>query len=148
MTVLVQKLDMLDADVVLYKKFFRSRQSEYFQKELMFKEAEWNQGSIKLFGKTLLEPRLSAYYGDYPYRYSGFSREPLSWNPILLEIKSLIESTSGVQFNAALLNFYRNGNDGIGWHSDDERDLESPVIASVSFGASRKFVFQRKEDKT
>jgi alkylated DNA repair dioxygenase AlkB len=142
-----QKLLMSNADVSYYPDLFDSEQSDYFLTELL-QQMDWEQHQVKIFGKTLLEPRLSAYYGDKSYRYSGFTREPLPWHPTLLEIKSAIEPVVGIEFNAVFLNLYRNGNDGVGWHSDDQRELGlNPTIASVSLGASRRFVFRRKDDR-
>jgi alkylated DNA repair dioxygenase AlkB len=93
-------------------------------------------------------PRLSAWYGDAGavYTYSGLRLEPLPWTPVLLEIKQATERLSGTRFNSVLLNLYRDGQDSMGWHSDDEPELgPEPVIASVSLGALRRFVFQHKK---
>jgi alkylated DNA repair dioxygenase AlkB len=140
-------LRMKDANVIFDRNFFDRQQSQQLFSELNDR-IEWKQERIKLFGKYLLEPRLTAYYGDKPYRYSGVSRYPLSWTPVLLNIKSRIEPIAEVKFNVVLLNLYRDGNDSMGWHSDDERELgDRPIIASVSFGAARRFVFRRKDDR-
>lgn len=140
------KLEMSNADVLYCKSFFSQEQSHYFLTKLS-QEINWHQNSVKIFGKTLLEPRLSAYYGDKPYRYSGFTREPLPWHPILWEIKSTIELLIGTKFNAVFLNLYRDGNDGVGWHRDNQKELGlNPTIASVSFGATRRFIFRRYDD--
>jgi alkylated DNA repair dioxygenase AlkB len=140
-------LRMKDANVIFDRTFFDRQQSQQLFTELN-NSIEWRQERIKLFGKYLLEPRLTAYYGDKPYRYSGVSRHPLSWTPVLLNIKSRIEPIAEVKFNAVLLNLYRDGNDSMGWHSDDERELgENSIIASVSFGAARRFIFRRKDDR-
>ncbi|MGL6344348.1 MAG: alpha-ketoglutarate-dependent dioxygenase AlkB family protein [Waterburya sp.] len=142
-----QKLDMPDADVILHKHLFSQEQCNYFFTSL-YKEIEWEQNSIKIFGKTLPEPRLSAYYGDKAYRYSGITREPLPWHPVLLEIKSAIKPIVGIEFNAVFLNLYRNGFDGVGWHSDNQKELGlNPTIASVSFGETRRFIFRRKDNR-
>jgi len=144
-----EKIVMPDAEVILYRNYFEPSKTQHFMTELLkSRETQWEQSPVKIFGKVLLEPRQSAYHGDYPYRYSGYTREPLPWDETLLEIKSLIEPISGVTFNAVFLNFYRDGNDSVGWHSDDQKELGSPVITSVSFGATRKFMFQKKDDKT
>lgn len=146
---IVKKINfnMDDADVILYKHLFSQEFCNYFS--TLDKEIHWQQNQVKIFGKTLLEPRLSAYYGDKDksYRYSGFTREPLPWHPILLEIKSAIEPLIGTEFNVVFLNLYRDGNDGVGWHRDNQKELGlNPTIASVSFGATRHLIFRHQDD--
>ena len=114
------------------------------------KEIPWKQEHIKLFGKTHPTPRLTAWYGDEHcvYKYSGVVNQPFPWTPSLLIIKTRIENLSnGATFNCVLLNFYRDGSDKMGWHSDDEKELgPNPSIASVSFGATRRFDFKHKTE--
>ncbi len=96
-------------------------------------------------------PRLTAWYGDEgrTYAYSGIVQTPIPWNDTLLTIKNRIEPLSNTIFNSVLLNRYRNGNDSVSWHSDDERELgKNPVIASVSFGQTRQFQFKNKHDSS
>ncbi len=113
-------------------------------------EIPWKQEHIKLFGKTHPTPRLTAWHGDTHcvYKYSGVVNQPFPWTPSLLIIKTRIESLSnGTTFNCVLLNFYRDGSDKMGWHSDDEKELgPNPSIASVSFGATRRFDFKHKTE--
>lgn len=114
-------------------------------------ELAWQQGEVTVYGKKHLEPRLSAYYGDANshYRYSGKTVTPLAWQPLLLDIKHALEATLNTTFNAVLCNYYRNGGDGMGWHSDNEPELgPSPTIASVSLGNPRKFNLRHKKDKS
>jgi alkylated DNA repair dioxygenase AlkB len=134
-----------NAEVTLHPSLFSQQEShDIFFK--LYSEIAWEQHLIKIFGKTLLEPRLSAYYGDKPYHYSGSTREPLPWLSVLKVIKARIEPLAGVTFNAVFLNLYRDGNDGVGWHSDDEKDMgKNPVIGSVSFGATRRFMLKRRD---
>jgi alkylated DNA repair dioxygenase AlkB len=110
----------------------------------------WIQDHIKLFGKVRPTPRLVAWYGDQhcTYTYSGVVNTPLAWTPTLLTIKDRIEQLlHPAKFNCVLLNFYRDGHDKMGWHSDDEKELgPNPNIASVSFGATRRFDFKHKTD--
>ncbi|NBX87000.1 MAG: alpha-ketoglutarate-dependent dioxygenase AlkB [Bacteroidetes bacterium] len=110
----------------------------------------WKQDHIKLFGKVHPTPRLVAWYGDphCTYNYSGVVNTPLEWTPTLLTIKDRIEQLLyPAKFNCVLLNFYRDGHDKMGWHSDDEKELgPNPNIASVSFGATRRFDFKHKID--
>ncbi len=95
-----------------------------------------------MFGKELMQPRLTCWYGDEgkEYSYSGIVMKQHPWHLALLQIKSLIEQVSNTRFTGALLNYYRDGNDSMGWHRDNEKSLGiNPVIGSVSFGAARKF---------
>lgn len=111
----------------------------------------WEQGQIRMFGKWVMEPRLSAWYGDpgAAYTYSGKQQEPLAWIPELSALKSKTEEAFGASYNSVLLNLYRFGQDSMGWHSDDEKELgNSPVIASLNLGATRKFQLRRKDDKS
>lgn len=113
-------------------------------------EIPWKQEQIKLFGKTHPTPRLTAWHGDAHcvYKYSGVVNQPFPWTPSLLTIKDRIEQLlHPAKFNCVLLNFYRDGHDKMGWHSDDEKELgPNPNIASVSFGATRRFDFKHKTD--
>ena len=113
-------------------------------------EIAWKQDHIKLFGKVHPTPRLVAWYGDphCTYTYSGVVNTPLAWTPTLLTIKDRIEQLLyPAKFNCVLLNFYRDGHDKMGWHSDDEKELgPNPSIASVSFGATRRFDFKHKNE--
>ena len=110
----------------------------------------WRQESMKMYGRQIMFPRLSAWYGDpgKSYSFSGLNLNPYSWLPELLEIKKDIESLSSIEFNSVLLNRYRDGNDSMSWHSDDEKELgKNPIIASINFGAERKFQLKHKETK-
>jgi alkylated DNA repair dioxygenase AlkB len=107
----------------------------------------WEERAIEIYGKRLLQPRLVAYYGDpgASYRYSGTLFEPHPWTDALAHIRSRIQDAVGASFNAVLCNLYRGGADSMGWHSDDEVELgASPVIASVSLGASRNLRFRAR----
>jgi len=128
--------------------FTRKQSDTYFNQ--LFTEIRWKQEPIKIFGKEVLQPRLTAWYGDVekPYAYSGISMTPDHWIHPLLEIKSVAEKYSGVESTSALLNLYRDGNDGLGWHRDNEKELgDTPVIGSVSFGSTRKFQFRNYKTK-
>lgn len=102
----------------------------------------WRQEKLKMFGKEIYFPRLMAFYGDQNISYS-FSRNTynaLPWTDSLIKIKSKLESDFNIPFNSVLLNMYRSGKDSMDWHQDNEKELgENPIIASVNFGASRKF---------
>lgn len=111
-------------------------------------ETAWRAESITLWGKQHPQPRLTAWHGEARYSYSGLNLEPLPFTPLLLEVKAAVESASGHSFNSVLLNYYRDGRDSMGMHSDDEPELgPNPVIASVSFGAARTFILRHKRTK-
>jgi len=109
-------------------------------------ETAWKAETIFLFGREVLQPRLSAWYGEARYTYSGRSFEPLPFTPLQLDIKRAVEAATGKRFNSVLLNYYRDGQDSMGFHSDDEPELgPQPAIASVSFGATRTFILKHKK---
>jgi alkylated DNA repair dioxygenase AlkB len=110
----------------------------------------WRSESIVLWGKSYVQPRLIAWYGDEEasYTYSGLTLAPLPWTPTLMRIKQRVEDVSETLFNSVLLNYYRDGQDSMGFHSDDEPELgPAPIIASVSFGEERTFVLKHKRKK-
>ncbi len=110
--------------------------------EWLTREVPWRQEPIKIFGRSVLQPRLTAWYGeaDHPYGYSGVRLTPAVWPATLLELRSRLEPLARVRFTGVLLNFYRDGDDSMGWHSDDEPELgPEPVVGSLSFGAARRF---------
>ncbi len=109
-------------------------------------ELEFEQREIELFGERFRQPRLIAWGGELPYRYSGQTLEPRPMTPVLLELRDRVALRSGVTANHALVNRYRDQNDRMGFHSDNEPELgPDPVLASVSFGAPRRFVIQPKK---
>ena len=100
----------------------------------------WQQHSLRMFGRELNEPRLSCWMGEQPYRYSGKIRLAVPWQPLVQEIGRRVSQICGQPFNGVLLNLYRDGQDSMGWHADDEAELGlNPTIASVSLGATRRF---------
>ena len=133
-----------DGLVLLYADFFPSSLSTAIFNTLL-EQVDWQQEYIKIYGKTHPTPRLTAWYGDAAYTYSGINHPPHPWLPLLYQIKTVIEPIAHSQFNGVLLNLYRNGQDSMGWHSDDESELgENPNIASLSFGSQRRFHFKHK----
>lgn len=107
----------------------------------------WRQEEIVIFGQRRRVPRLVAWHGDAGagYRYSGTDHHPEPWTPVLDRIRARVRELSGTEFNAVLLNLYRDGRDGMGWHADDEPELgRNPVIASVSLGAPRRFCLRHR----
>ena len=110
-------------------------------------EIIWQQDVVKLFGKTYITDRKVAWYAEKPfiYRYSGQSKIALPFSPTLLDIKSRVEKLTGSEYDACLLNYYHNGSEGMGWHSDNEKSIRpNSSIASVSLGVTRKFQFKHK----
>jgi len=113
----------------------------------LLKESPWQQDSVTLFGKRITTARKVAWYGDAhcAYRYSGTTKEPLPWTTLLLDIKHTVERAARASFNCCLLNLYHHGGEGMGWHSDDEKELMvGGKIASISLGADRRFVFKHR----
>lgn len=132
-----------------FPNFFSSlKANNFFQK--LISEIDWKQEEMIIYGKSLKFPRLTSWYGDNdkPYSFSGISLKPNPWTTDLLEIKSKIETKCNTIFNSVLLNRYRNGQDSISWHTDAEKELGiNPVIASVNFGATRKFQLRHIKTK-
>jgi alkylated DNA repair dioxygenase AlkB len=111
------------------------------------KGISWEQDVIHLFGKTFITQRRVAWFGDapYKYKYSKISRVAKPWTNVLKQIKEIVESNCDESFNSCLLNLYQDGNEGMGWHADNEKELKrNGTIASVSIGAERKFSFKHK----
>ena len=142
--------NLADAHISLYPAAFATNEADALFRELLG-GVEWRQETINLFGRHARVPRLTAWYGDAPYSYSGLTMQPEPWTAQLLAIKVRTEQLSGHRFNCVLLNRYRTGRDSMSWHSDDEPELgPNPAISSVSFGASRRFRLRhrtRKEEK-
>jgi alkylated DNA repair dioxygenase AlkB len=122
--------------------------NKYF--DLLLKNIPWKNDEVNIFGKHIITKRMVAWYGDadYMYNYSNSTKKALVWTKELLELKRLAEQVTGASFNSCLLNLCHNGNEGLGWHSDDEKSLRKDApIASLSFGAERKFSFKHKQTK-
>ncbi len=134
----------LKGKVISWREFEKEKLAE-----IKFANINWTHNQIKIFGKQLFEPRFSAWYGDEnaAYSYSGLKLKPNTWNEKLLFIKNEIEKLmeiENVKFNSVLLNWYRDGQDSMGWHSDNEKELgQNPVIGSVNLGATRRFILRQ-----
>ena len=140
------RLDLADAEIAYQAGFIPSSDRQRLFGELTSTTA-WQEDSFKIYGREVPVPRLIAWYGDpgCQYSYSRIVMVPKTWTPTLLEIKQRVESEVGEEFNSVLLNYYRDGRDSVAWHSDDEPELgPAPVIASVSFGAARKFQLRHR----
>lgn len=136
-----------DGTVHYYGKIISLPEADAYYQKLMSGIA-WQHDEAAIFGKRIVTKRKVAWYGDkqYSYTYSNVTKTAFPWTPELLELKSLAEKESGESYNSCLLNLYHNGNEGMAWHSDGERDLKKHgAIASISLGAERKFAFKHKE---
>jgi len=111
-------------------------------------ETAWRSDSVTVWGKQHPQPRLTAWHGEAAYAYSGLKLAPQPFTPLQQMLRAAVEAVSGRRFNSVLLNYYRDGRDSMGMHSDNEPELgPNPTIASVSFGATRSFVLQHKTSK-
>jgi alkylated DNA repair dioxygenase AlkB len=140
-------LELQGAELLLLRHLELPRPAPALLSELI-RETPWRSEEITVWGKTYMQPRLIAWYGDEGnnYSYSGIAMNPLPWTQTLSELRVLVESKCGTAFNSVLLNYYRDGRDSMGFHSDDEPELGSrPTIASLSLGESRLLAFKRKE---
>lgn len=134
-------LDLPDAEIIYYPHFMDTIEADAIFSDLK-NTIPWQQDEIRVFGKIHQQPRLTALYGnkDKTYSYSNITMSPNPWIPILEKIKLEIEKVCPTEFTTVLLNYYRDGKDSNGWHADDEKELGiNPIIASMSFGATRNF---------
>lgn len=151
------EIEVPEGKLLYFEDFINQETSkslkEYFckkDKNENFENIKWNQDAIKIYGKEVLIPRLSAYYGDENkiYHYSNLVLIPNKWNKQLLFIKEKLEKTTKDNYNCVLMNWYRSGEDYMNWHADNEKELgRNPIIASINLGATRKFRL-RKNDKS
>jgi alkylated DNA repair dioxygenase AlkB len=143
----IERLPLIDADLQLWRQVNLGRSYDCLLQTLI-DDTAWRQEEITVYGKPYLQPRLSAWYGDLAYSYSGIRLEPLPWTPTLLNIKRQVEALVEHEFNSVLLNYYRDQNDGMGMHSDDEHELgPQPAIASLSLGEARSLLLKHKSRK-
>jgi alkylated DNA repair dioxygenase AlkB len=114
----------------------------------LLRETDWRHETVVVYGKRHLQPRLTAWYGKAGYGYSGLTLAALPMTPLLEHLRAAVEAATGHRYNSVLLNYYRDGADSMGMHSDDERELgPQPAIASLSYGAARTFVLRHKRSK-
>jgi alkylated DNA repair dioxygenase AlkB len=138
-----------DGTVDYYGKILSSEEANQYY-DLLMQNIQWEKDEVIIFGKHITTKRKVAWYGDsgYLYTYSNTTKRALAWMKELSELKQIVEELAGTKFNSCLLNLYHNGNEGMGWHSDDEKPLgKNNIIASLSFGAERKFSFKHKQTK-
>lgn len=144
-----QNLLPQDGTVNYYGKIFSAEESARFY-DYLLKEISWKADEAVIFGKLIETKRKVAWFGDenFEYTYSGRTKNALKWTKELLELKQKCEELTGEKFNSCLLNLYHNGNEGMVYHSDGEKDLKkNGAIASLTFGAERKFSFKHKTTK-
>jgi alkylated DNA repair dioxygenase AlkB len=139
-----------DGTVNYYRKVLTPNEADrYF--DLLLQSISWRNDEAVIFGKHIVTKRKVAWYGDsdYLYTYSNTTKQALAWTKELSDLKQVVEElAAGIKFNSCLLNLYHNGNEGVAWHSDDEKSLgKNTTIASLSFGAERKFSFKHKQTK-
>ncbi|MFS4492540.1 alpha-ketoglutarate-dependent dioxygenase AlkB family protein [Maribacter sp. 2308TA10-17] len=138
-----------DGTVNYYGEIFNQTEAKHYL-EILLKTIEWRNDEAIIFGKKITTKRKVAWYAEEPfeYTYSKTTKRALHWTQELLELKTRIEQKTGDAFNSCLLNLYHDGSEGMAWHSDGEKDLKKHgAIASLSFGAERKFSFKNKETK-
>lgn len=146
---LVTNLLPHDGEVNYYGKIMSQQKTEHYL-DKMLNTIEWRNDEAKIFGRHIITKRKVAWYGDnnYSYTYSNTTKQALSWTKELIELKKRVEEFTETVFNSCLLNLYHTGEEGMAWHSDDEKTLgKDTAIASLSFGAERKFAFKNKETK-
>ena len=140
----------VNLSVKYIENFFNLDESQLYMRQLT-QSVLWRREKIKMWGKEIVTKRRIAWYADdgKSYTYSGSTFFPSQWNDVLLQLKEKVENYSEIKFNSVLLNEYPSGEVGMGWHSDDEKELGTdPIIASLSFGANRDFIFKHKTDKS
>ncbi|AJH14348.1 alpha-ketoglutarate-dependent dioxygenase AlkB family protein [Myroides profundi] len=137
-----------DGEVDYYGIVFNKEQCDHYYDQLLTHVA-WQCDQAIIFGKKVTTKRKVAWYGDIPfsYTYSNITKTALVWTEELLALKKIVEEKTGETYNSCLLNLYHTGEEGMAWHSDGEKDLKKHgAIASLSFGAVRKFAFKHKEN--
>ena len=136
-----------DGEAVYYGNILTQEQKESYFNELL-NGIQWVNEEVIMFGKTITTKRKVAFYANdlMEYTYSNKTKNAFPWTPLLLEIKKTVEAYTGETYNACLLNLYHDGNEGMGWHADNEKEIiADSSIASVSIGATRNFLFKHRE---
>ena len=138
-----------DGEAYYFGSIFSPQESDLYLQHLL-NNIEWKNDEVNIYGKHIITRRKVAWYGDnnFPYRYSNITRNALNWTKELLALKAIIEIHTNITYNSCLLNLYHDGEDAMSWHCDDEVSLgENTNIASLSFGAVRKFSLKHKTSK-
>jgi alkylated DNA repair dioxygenase AlkB len=135
-----------DGIVNYFGPILSTAKTNFFYQTLL-REIPWRNDEAVIFGKHIITARKVAWYGDsnFSYAYSGTRKQALMWTNELIDLKTIVEEQTGSPFNSCLLNLYHDGNEGMAWHSDDEKSLNpNSAIASISLGAEREFRFKHK----
>ena len=138
-----------DGTVHYFGKIFSTAEADHYLANLL-QTIDWKNDENFIYGKLITTKRKVAWYAvnNFEYKYSGITKRALPFTKELLAIKKIVETTTGEVFNSCLLNLYHNGDEGMGWHSDAEKELKkNGAIASISFGAQRKFLLRHKQTK-
>jgi alkylated DNA repair dioxygenase AlkB len=142
-----ERLPLVDAELLFWPQVDLDQDYDQLLATLIG-DSSWRQEEITVYGKAYRQPRLSAWHGDLGYSYSGIRLEPEPWTRTLLDIRQQVQRLAGQDFNSVLLNYYRDHNDRMGMHSDDEGELgHQPVIASLSLGETRTLLLRHKTRK-
>ena len=145
----VNNLLPFDGEVEYFGRVMSHEKAQHYLQQLLT-TIEWRNDEAVIFGRHIITKRKVAWYGNQPfsYTYSNITKQALPWTPELLELKHLSEKLTAATYNSCLLNLYHTGEEGMAWHSDDEKTLGlHSAIASMSFGAERKFSFKHKQTK-
>jgi len=137
-----------DGTVLYYGRIMERKQADFYMERLL-QGIEWRNDEAVIFGRHIVTRRKVAWYGDagFEYTYSNTTKTALPWTGELLQLKALAEERTGETYNSCLLNLYHDGSEGMAWHSDGEKDLKkNGAIASLSFGAERRFAFKHKQN--
>ena len=138
-----------DGEANYYGQILNNKKAKYYFEQLL-QNISWQNDKAIIYGKLIVTKRKVAWYGDKPYKYSysNTTKLALPWTKELLELKNIVTECTGETFNSCLLNLYHNGDEGMAWHSDGEKDLKkNGAIGSLSLGAVRKFSFKHKNTK-
>ena len=143
-----EELDLPPAKAHFYENFLNKKDADFYF-EYLRKHVPWQQEKINFMGKISPIPRLTYWYSkeNKEYVYSGIKVLPVPYTKVIQRLSDIVEEESGYKFNSVLLNLYRDGNDKVAWHADDEKSLTNNInIASVSVGAEREFQFKSKHN--
>lgn len=142
----LQHFVLPQAELLFWPRWLSPEQAERCYQQLA-QQLNWQQPAIKIFGKAVLIPRQQVWMGDphCSYKYSGVLFEPEPWHPLVWQLTEWVNQLCKTRFNSVLLNWYADGQQHMGWHSDDEPELgQDPQIASLSLGQQRFFDLKHK----
>jgi alkylated DNA repair dioxygenase AlkB len=145
-----ERIELPDADILMYWEFLPRAEADGYLTTLL-EQVVWRENEVFVWGKWRKQPRLVSWFGDpgATYSYSGSKMDPQPWTPTLQKLRRRVEGTVATAFNSVLLNLYRDQNDRMGWHGDDEPELgPEPTIASVSLGEERDFLLKHRTNRT